>query len=336
MLQTGTPATTQSGVDRNFLLPNNQQWNLTVERALGRNTVASLAYLGNKGTHLFRGLNYNASVIDPTTGKLVRAEPNFGTANTVVQTSDANSIYNAMQMEVRRRPSSGMSYQINWTWAKGLDDTGPYANTNILDIQDRARDRANSDYVRRHQVNSNFTWELPIGRRKKFGSGLPMWADAALGGWRLSGISRFTTGRYLTPTYSNTTGFTASNRPDVVYGVSPDLPRDQRRQGHWFNPKAFAVPPVLDPVTGILRFGNAGRNIVAGPQTNMFDGSLTKSFRVFGERRLLTLRMDMFNAFNHPNWANPDVNISNVNTVGVISAINGTMRQTQFSAQFQF
>ena len=76
--------------------------------------------------------------------------------------------------------------------------------------------------------------------------------------------------------------------------------------------------------------------IVIDLQTNMFDGSLTKSFRVFGERRLLTLRMDMFNAFNHPNWANPDTNISNVNTVGVISAINGTMRQTQLSAQFQF
>lgn len=336
LLSTGSPAVAPSGLPKNFLLPDNQQWNFTLQRALGRDSTISVAYLGNKGTHLFHGLNFNTARIDPATNKLIRLyQTTFGTSNTVLQMSDANSSYHAMQTELRRRHAKGLSYQLNWTWAKGLDNVGAYANSNILDVENLGRDRANSDYVRRHQANGNFTWEMPVGRRKRFGSQFPGWLDAGLGGWRLSGMWRYTTGRYLTPSYTNSFGFSASNRPDVVYGVSPDLPRGERGQARWFNPKAFSIPPQIDPEIGKTRFGNAGRNIVAGPGMNLCDASLSKSFRA-GERRSVILRMDMFNVLNHANWANPDMNISNVNTVGVISAINGTMRQAQFAVQYQF
>jgi hypothetical protein len=190
--------------------------------------------------------------------------------------------------------------------------------------------------VRRHQISSNLTWEIPVGRGRSIGSTLPAWLNGAVGGWRLSGIWRYTTGRYLTPTYTNTGAFTANNRPDVVYGISPNLPRDQRTASHWFNPAAFAIPPATDSVTGLPRYGNAGRNIVMGPGLNNCDGSLSKIFPVRGERRRIVVRMDMFNIMNHPNWANPDMNISNVNTVTSISNINGTMRQAQFAVEFQF
>ncbi len=75
---------------------------------------------------------------------------------------------------------------------------------------------------------------------------------------------------------------------------------------------------------------------MAGPGTNVCDASLSKSFRIRSDRQSLILRMDVFNVMNHANWSNPDMNISNVNTVGVISAVNGTMRQAQFAVQFQF
>ena len=58
----GSASVSPAGIERNFLLPSNQQWNLTVERAIGWNTAVSLGYVGNKGTHLFRSINANAIV----------------------------------------------------------------------------------------------------------------------------------------------------------------------------------------------------------------------------------------------------------------------------------
>ncbi len=225
LLASGAPAVAPGGMSRDFLMPDNQQWNFTLQRSLDRNTVITVAYLGNKGTHLYHGLNFNTGRIDPETNKIVRRfQTNFGTSNTVLQMADANSSYHAMQTELRRRHMKGLSYQVNWTWAKGLDNVGAYANSNILDVENLGRDRANSDYVRRHMVNGNSTWELPVGRRKKFGSQLPPWLEAGVGGWRLSGMWRYTTGRYLTPSYTNSFGFSASNRPDVVLRRQPRPP----------------------------------------------------------------------------------------------------------------
>jgi len=328
----GSASISPYGLDPAMLLPSNQQWNLSIERSLGSNTVVNVQYVGNKGTHLFRDVNLNSQSVNPANGAIVRTyQSTFGTAGVNYIQSDADSIYNALQVEFRRRFSHGLAYQANWTWAKGIDDCGLAVNAAALDMQNLGRDRANSDYVRRHQITGNFTWEIPVDR----GSRYPAWLRAALTNWRLSGIERFATGRYLTPTFTNTSSFNVDNRPDVVYGISPDLPSSKRSPQHWFNPAAFSIPPAVDPITGKPRFGNAGRNIVMGPGLFNMDGSLSRTFPV-AERKQLVFRMDVFNAINHPNWANPDMNISNVNTVATISAINGNMRQAQFAAEFRF
>ncbi len=325
-----------SGYEPDFRLPSNQQWHFTIERDLGSNGVLSVAYIGNKGTHLFRSINLNMSRIDPVTGAVVKKyQATFGGAAVNYKQADGNSIYSAMQTQFRRRFARGLSYQFNWTWAKGLDDVGQTASSSLLDVENLGRDRANSDYVRRHQINANFTWELPLGRGKKFGAGISPWLNAAVGGWRLSAIWLYSTGRYLTPDYTNSGNFNANNRPDVVYGVSSALPGSARGPQRWFNPAAFAVPPATDPTTGLPRYGNAGRNIIVGPGKNLWNGSMAKSFRI-RESKQISFRVDVFNLMNHPNWAAPDTNISNVNTVATISDINGTMRQAQFALEFRF
>ncbi len=83
-------------------------------------------------------------------------------------------------------------------------------------------------------------------------------------------------------------------------------------------------------------FGNAGRNILVGPGIDVADGSLSKSFPVWGERRRVTFRLEMFNAFNHPNYALPDLDISNVNTVATISSLVKGMREAQFAVRLDF
>ena len=311
-----------AGLQRDFQLPDNQQWNLTIERSLGWNTVASLGYVGNKGTHLFRSINANGPYLDKATNTVRRRyQSTFGTSSINMRLSNGNSIYNAMQLEVRRRAQKGLLFQGNWTWAKGLDDVGATVQAALLDLENLGRDRANSDYVRRHVVNLNATWNMP-------------WKHRYLGGWRLSAIWRYTTGRFLTPTFASTGGL-SNNRPDVVYGVNPNLPRSQRSPSRWFNPAAFREVPAVDPVTGLPRFGNAGRNIVIGPGINVMDASLAKQYRI-RETHTVSFRLEMFNLLNHPNYGAPDMNISNVNTVATINRVIRPMRQAQFALRYDF
>lgn len=331
----GNASLAPSGLGRDFTLPNNQQWNLTVERELGWGTALSLGYVGNKGTHLYRSFNVNQPYIDPVTKATIRPfSAAYGTAAINWRQTDANSIYHAMQLEVRRRTQKGLLFQANWTWAKGLDDVGQAVNLNGLDLQNLGRDRADSDYVRRHLFKVNAIYDLPIGRSHALLRSAPRWLDAAVGGWKLSGIWTFSTGAYFTPTVA--TSALANNRPDVVLGIQANLPTDQRSRSHWFNPAAFAPPPATDPVTGLPRLGNTGRNILIGPRLNSADANVSKSFPVFGENRMLSFRLEFFNVFNHPNYGLPDPNISNVTTVGTINSINVPMRQAQFAARFDF
>lgn len=323
------------GLERNFQLPSNQQWNLTLERDLGWGTVLSVGYVGNKGTHLFRAVNPNQGRPDPVTNTLVRPySATYGNVGINLRRTDGVSLYNAMQTEFRRRTRKGLTFQGNWTWAKCLDNVGPSVNLVALDVENLGRDRANSDYVRRHMFKFNTMYELPFGRGRALFNSAPRWLDAAVGGWRLSGIWSYTTGRYFTPIFTSTSGL-GDNRPDIIYGVQANLPAGERSASRWFNPAAF-TEPALNPVTGLARTGNAGRNILVGPGTNTVDLSLAKSIPVFGEGRRLTFRLEFFNALNHPNYDLPEANISNTNTVATISDTIRPMRQAQLAIRFDF
>jgi len=121
--------------------------------------------------------------------------------------------------------------------------------------------------------------------------------------------------------------------------VDPNLSRDERSPLHWFNPAAFVAVPDVDPATGLPltpRFGTASRNNIIGPGLNSTDMRLRKSFRMGTEKQRLSFEMSLFNVFNHPNWANPDTNISNTNTVGTINNLTKDMRCAQFAARYDF
>jgi hypothetical protein len=95
----------------------------------------------------------------------------------------------------------------------------------------------------------------------------------------------------------------------------------------WFNPAAFFKPPEFS-------YGNSAYNMVWGPGQQNWDASIAKNTK-FGEKLNLQLRMDAFSVFNHPQFSNPNANISNTATVGTITSATGN-RTVQIGAKLQF
>jgi hypothetical protein len=82
----------------------------------------------------------------------------------------------------------------------------------------------------------------------------------------------------------------------------PNLPASERTLGRWFDPTAFVAAPAG-------RFGNSAKGVIKGPGTNLWNATFAKNFR-FKEDVRFRLELMARNLFNHPNWGNPNVTIS--------------------------
>jgi hypothetical protein len=181
-------------------------------------------------------------------------------------------------------------------------------------------------------------YDLPFGRGRKYGSNANRFVDAALGGWNLSGIFTWYSGRPITPSIDNyavgeTKPYTGPNNvPDL--GSGSPYAADKNRD-HWL---AGASPdlktgPFLSPASNT--FGNYPVNSkIFGPQYVNLDASIMKQFSIT-ERIKFTLRLDAVNSLNHTNLDLPNADVTS-STVGQITniAFNGngaTMRRLQYS-----
>jgi hypothetical protein len=149
-------------------------------------------------------------------------------------------------------------------------------------------------------------WELPIGRTQAHGHDLPVWADALIGGWTVSGIFQARSGNLLTPyfaygtdpIYPANTGrgletvpfFGESWRPDVIGNVEGSRTRDS-----WFNLGAFALPAEGST-------GNAKRGIIEGPGNWVVNLGLYKTV-VRAQSFSVEFRATFENVFNHPQFS---------------------------------
>ena len=176
------------------------------------------------------------------------------------------------------------------------------------DPYDIEKDRGPDPNVVKHRVVLNSTWDIPVGRERKYGSTIPLWADAVVGGWTLSTIIQARSGPNLTPffiygtdpIFPANTGigldgvgqFGESWRPDVTKNPNVGGTRDQ-----FFDVTAFTVP-----APGSL--GNAKKGSVKGPGTWIVNLAFYKDIvRTRGVNVEFTALLD--NAFNHPQFFVP-------------------------------
>jgi hypothetical protein len=329
-------------VPRHFVVPNTQQWNLTLQRELGLKWVLEAGYVGTRGIHLRETRDaiqsVNASPTNPftvtdTSGNTYQISDNTfsnGIARTPtpglngysgyqIFANDAYSIYHSLQATVSRRWGAGY-FQGAYTFSKNIDatSTGNTAfNTAYNDQSNINASRGISDFNRPQVLKLSYDYNLPIFQHA---SGVKRFA---LANWAVSGVSSFQSGLPFSVFDSGAgTAFLgagstpllgASLAPGTTVGSGMTSGSVHDRLNGYLNPAAFTPAPLLypahcqtDPNYCTTGFGDLGRNIYRSPFQQNWDFSLLKYFKIT-ERQDLRFTADFFNLWNHTNFAAPAV-----------------------------
>jgi hypothetical protein len=320
-----------TSVDVRLKTPNYQQWNLSVQQALGFQTTFELAYAGSKGTHLQSLVDRNQDQVPgPGDVQSRRPYPNFGPFAAIENRGNSN--YHSMQVKLEKRASHGLYFLSSFTWSKAINDqpeiccSSPWPQ-NSWNIP---ADRGLADFNQGLRWVLSYDYLLPLGKGHMLLGGSRA-ADLIAGGWHFGGIYSLASGFPFSPQM----GYDASNtgsqgllRADQI-APNGNLPRSQRSPNLWFNPDAYAVP-------ADYTFGNAGRNSLVGPGTNEWDASLRKTFPIT-ESQSLEFRGEFFNFLNHPSFAQPDGFITDgPGATGVVTSISGANREVQLALKYHF
>jgi hypothetical protein len=353
--------------------PYAEQWNLNVQYSLPFQTTVELGYLGNHGLFLINGdpgVPYGQlPTSDLALGSALLAQvpnPFFGLVNVpgspldnpTVQANyllspypqylgsvqsfrkpQAESKYNAMTLKVDKRFSHGLSLLGSFTWGKEFDNSasavtylGPTSGTFVNQYAPQNEWALGAQNVTRMLVVS-YIYEFPFGHGKAFLGDAHGVLNRIVGGWQTVGLASFSTGTpvVLGAATANPTGLLGYNdRPDWT-GQNPSI--GDKTLAHWFNTSVFSQP-------ASFTLGNAPRTLdsVYNPGVNNWNISFFKNNYFGSEDKFnLQFRVEMFNAFNHPQFGAPDANV-NDGTFGVINSM-GTFynpRNVQLALKFNF
>jgi len=335
--------------------PTIYQWNGNVQREISRDLVVQAGYVGSRGIHLETGFTsnvrrdfmiVNGQKFFPGTGP--RINPNFNGIQLLNFHGDA--YYHAMQLTATRRYAKGLQFQLAYTWAKSIDTnsatdsvfTNGTVGSDAQDPYDTRAEKGLSDFDVRHNFVANFLYDLPIG------NGLSGASGKLLGGWSLGGILNLRSGFPFNVHIGQ--GFdrarngidnTRSQRPNMAPGRTYEsaITGDPDR---YVDPTAFVLQP-----KGF--YGNEGRNVLSGPDLKVFDLTVIKKTAIT-ERVSMEFRTEVFNLFNHTNFAGPEPNNRAVfvradpitdapeipATFGQLTKTATSSRQIQFGLKFIF
>jgi hypothetical protein len=317
------PLTTVSEFDPNFRNAIVQQWNLSVQQQLFSDWILTVAYAGSTGNHLFIQNQLNPTVFGKT-GPNANARrlyaPNY--SSIVDYLSVGNSSYNGLQVSANKRFHHGLTILMNYTWSKSIDQGSNDGDSPANPFNIRA-DRGVSNFNLPHKFVGSFIWHLPGAAIHN------ALARTVAGGWELNGIFNFQSGGPFTVTsgVDNSQSAVGADRANLV--GDPHLPGGRSTAetiAQYFNKAAFTVNTVGT-------FGNAGRNILRGPGNRNIDFGMVKTFAIH-ERYKAQFRAEAFNLFNHPNFNNPNANVSAA-TFGTITGA-GAPRVLQLALKAVF
>jgi hypothetical protein len=319
---------TRSIFDVDFRDAYATNWNLNIQRQLGRNYMVELAYVGSAGRQMVYKGNPNQAppVVGVTSPDVNRPFIKVSPALRDIGQSQSKGTldHHSLQVKFQRRFANGFSFFNSYTFAKSIDlNSDNDGDVTLTNVYDPGYNRGPSDYDIKHTFVSNAVYALP-------------WAkNHALGGWQVSGILYLRSGRALTITQQQGVQSTGTgNRPDTI---SNDFYPADQSISNWFNPEAWQRTVDL---TGT--YGNTGRNTVRGPGQFNIDLSVIKMTKI--GRTTLELRAEAFNLLNHAQFADPNTSFGNA-AFGTITSMlpnpacalcGTTERNVQISAKLRF
>lgn len=302
--------------------PRTYEWNAAIEQSLGTHQSLTTAYVGAAGRNLLR------------LERLLQPTPEFFAVNGF--TNLATSDYEAMQLQFKRRLSHGLQGLASYSWSHSIDISSSDNAFNFPNTLINPKvDRASSDFDVRHSLSAALTYD--VGRI----TNKPV-LKLLLSAWSIDSIFRsrsalpvnVITGRRLLTV-------NAALRPDLIEGVPLYINDSNVAGGVRFNRTAFSVPPAT-------RQGSLGRNALRGFPATQLDFALHRQFGLT-EKLTLQFRAEFFNIFNHPNFADPENNLSlgalfgqSLTMLGrSLGGLNplyqiGGPRSTQFALRLQF
>jgi len=365
------PISSSPGFKTDNVLPYAEHFNFSIQREFGDSAILTLAYVGTRGHHLIAQTSFNPGnpalcLATPGCGPCGEDVPYdikgdqmftpgvdvFGTrpfsvtsgryldplnplldfANNNYSTTVANSNYNSLQISLERRVGR-MRFLGAYTWSKSLDDASGFADN--INPYNRAVSKALSSFDLAHNFVVSYTYDLPFEKLTGSSSGV---ARKFLEGWRITAITRFTTGLPISMGESvdySLCGCGGADRPNYTGApIQISEPRSSP-DNQCFSAAPFfsegGLDPDNNPILGVA--GNANRRIFHGPGLNNWDLSVHKSTRIT-EKTSIEFRAEFFNFFNHAQFRNPSGNFSSGNFGKVTGARDP--RIGQLALKFNF
>jgi hypothetical protein len=346
-----------------FVVPNTQQWNLSVQHSLPKDWVVELGYVGTKSTHL-------ADLLDPMQARLaspqnpITVQDVFNNTYVITQNTQLNvgarspilglnprgfflfdnsatSRYHSMQITAAHRLARGLHFQGAYTFSKVIDPvatvTAGVYQYPVNDQTSLSQSASVADFDRTHRMVLSYHYDIPILDHAHG------WKSAILGNWAVGGISTFQSGLPMRVTDSAGgsvygAAIPGSATPSLAPGatISSALTSgsiEQRLDGY-LDPAAF-VPASAVGIDGSTGFGTLGRNRFRGPFQQNWDMSFTKTWFI-QEAQNLKFSADLFNVWNHPVFDKPSRTDIEDPSFGHITNTVGTPRLVQFSLRYSF
>jgi hypothetical protein len=260
--------------------------------------------------------------------QLLRPYPQFQNITRNLPTF-GNSSYHSLQAKFEQRMWRGITSLISYTWSKNIADIGPIQN-----YYNRRIERAPAAFDVPHRLTTTFSWDVPVGRGRRYLTNAHRAVDLTLGGWNIAMFNTFQSGFPLSFGVNQNTLFltgAGGQRPNVVgdpkAGISGSV---TDRLSRYFNTAAFAQP-------ADFTFGNAPSRAswLRNPGMNNFNLTLTKQFTIT-ERVKMSLRASSFNLMNHPVFAGPNTTFGALGSFGQIFSQANLSRQTEAVLRLQF
>ncbi len=298
--------------------PREYMWNLSVQKSIGQEWLAEVAYVGSQSRLLSKRYNSDAPAVPGDLYNVVPGSQIFPNLGGMLYSSESGKgNYNALNTKLERRFNSGFSLLIAYSWSHSIDnDSGGSFGSPNLNPANFQLDKGSSDFDIRHRFVGSILYELPFGKGKTILGSASGALNQVVGGWQLNLIPTFQSGvnRSVTSPNTSTIAYITqhANATGIDSGSSFTLNGQTITPGqgfgsnntslYWFNPKAFsqAAP---------LTFGTSGRDIIASPAFFNWDISLFKTF-VLHEGITLAFRAEFFDALNQVRFDPPNLDSS--------------------------